>query len=126
MLPLCEFFFDSLHHIPTRLIHLTTSYQEASFISSYTSTKLNTTKGNDPGARPKEGGSWAAAPQTPQNRNLRNTHFVVTISEVLRDLPFSRNQPMKSADDKYIGILNNKLIKLKTSRLDTVIVSCYM
>jgi hypothetical protein len=59
----------------------------------------SSTPPNDPGARPKEGGSWAAAPQTPQNRNLRNTHFVVTISDVLRDLPFSRNQPMKSADD---------------------------
>jgi hypothetical protein len=35
------------------------------------------------------------------------------ISKVLCDLPFSRNQPLKSADDKYIKILKNKLIKLK-------------
>jgi hypothetical protein len=43
------------------------------------------------------------------------------ISKVLRDLGFSRNQPLKSADDQYTGILKNKLIKLKkTRRLDTV------
>jgi hypothetical protein len=35
------------------------------------------------------------------------------ILKVLRDLPFSRNQPLKSADDQYIIILKNKLIKLK-------------
>jgi hypothetical protein len=35
------------------------------------------------------------------------------ISEVLHDLPFSRNQPLKSADDWYMRILKNKLIKLK-------------
>jgi hypothetical protein len=39
-------------------------------------------------------------PHTPQNRNLKNTDFVdIMISKVLRDLPFSRNQTMKSADD---------------------------
>jgi hypothetical protein len=27
---------------------------------------------------------------------------------VLHDLPFSRTQPLKSADDKYIGIFKNK------------------
>jgi hypothetical protein len=31
------------------------------------------------------------------------------ISMVLRDLPFSQNQPLKSADDKYIWILKNKI-----------------
>jgi hypothetical protein len=60
---------------------------------------------------------WGAAglqpPQTPQNRN-KNTHFVdITISNVICDLPFSRNQPLKSADDWYIRILKNKLIELK-------------
>jgi hypothetical protein len=30
-------------------------------------------------------------------------------SEVLGDLPYSRNQPVKSTDDKYIGILKNKI-----------------
>jgi hypothetical protein len=32
------------------------------------------------------------------------------ISEVLRDFPFSRNQPLKSAGDQYIRILENELI----------------
>jgi hypothetical protein len=49
------------------------------------------------------GGCRAAAsppPQIPQNRNLKNTGFVpIVISEILLDLPFSRNQPLKSADD---------------------------
>jgi hypothetical protein len=36
----------------------------------------------------------------PPNRNLKNTYFVETmITNVLRDLPFSGNQPLKSADD---------------------------
>jgi hypothetical protein len=40
------------------------------------------------------------------------------ISKVLRDLPFSRNKPMESADDQYIRILENKLIKLKKKQED--------
>jgi hypothetical protein len=39
-------------------------------------------------------------------------------SKVLRDLPFSQNQPLKWADDKYIRILKNKLIKLKKKQGD--------
>jgi hypothetical protein len=39
-------------------------------------------------------------PKTPQNRNLKNTDFVdIIVSKVLRGLPSSRNQPLKSADD---------------------------
>jgi hypothetical protein len=38
--------------------------------------------------------------QTPQNQNLKNTDFVaIAISKVLLELPFSRNQPLKSAYD---------------------------
>jgi hypothetical protein len=38
--------------------------------------------------------------QTPQNRNLKHTDFVfIMISKVSLDFPFSRNQPLKSADD---------------------------
>jgi hypothetical protein len=44
-------------------------------------------------------GCRAAAPQNPKNRNLKDTNFVNMISKVLRYLPFSRNQPLKSADD---------------------------
>jgi hypothetical protein len=41
-------------------------------------------------------------------RILKNTDFVDTmISKVLRDLPFSLNQPLKSADDSYVGIPKN-------------------
>jgi hypothetical protein len=50
-------------------------------------------------AHPK-GACRAAAPPNPQNRNLKNTGFLdIMISDVLRDLLFSRNQPLKSADD---------------------------
>jgi hypothetical protein len=60
----------------------------------------------------------AAGLQTPQNRNLRKkTDFVYVVrSNILRDFPFSQNQPMKSADDQYIRILKNKLIKLKNRK----------
>jgi hypothetical protein len=51
--------------------------------------------------------------QTPQNRDLKTDFVDTMISEVLRELPFSRNQPLKSAGDQYIRILKNKLIKLK-------------
>jgi hypothetical protein len=38
--------------------------------------------------------------QTPKNWNLKNTDFVdIMISKVLCDFSFSRNQPLKSADD---------------------------
>jgi hypothetical protein len=60
-----------------------------------------------------------------QNRNLKNTNFVhIMTSKVLRDLPFSRNQTLKSADQQYIRISKNKLIKLKKQEeSDTVIES---
>jgi hypothetical protein len=74
--------------------------------------------------RTKRGGGFRAATRPdPQTRNSKNTDFVdIMISKVLRDFPFSRNQPLKSADDQYIRILKNKLVKLKkTRRQDTVI-----
>jgi hypothetical protein len=76
------------------------------------------------GAPKGGGGCRASAPSNPQNPKLkRNTDFVDTmISIVLRDLPFSWNQPLKSAGVYYIRILKNKLIKLrKKRRLDTLI-----
>jgi hypothetical protein len=52
------------------------------------------------------GWSGPPPPTNTPNRNLKNTDFVdVKISKVLRDLPFGRNQPLKSADDRYIRIL---------------------
>jgi hypothetical protein len=46
------------------------------------------------------GGCRAAARQTPKTEILKKTDFVdIMISKVLRDFPFSRNQPLKSADD---------------------------
>jgi len=42
-------------------------------------------------------------------------YFVYTvISTVLSDLIFSRNQPLKSVDDKYIRILKNKIKERKS------------
>jgi hypothetical protein len=67
---------------------------------------------------PKGGGLPGCSPSKHQNRYLKNTHFVdIILSKVLRDLPFSRNQPLKSADDQYIRILKNKLIKLKNKKI---------
>jgi hypothetical protein len=51
------------------------------------------------GAQPRGGGCRAAAPQTPQKLNFKIDFIDIMVSEVLRDLPFSRNQPLKSADD---------------------------
>jgi hypothetical protein len=39
-------------------------------------------------------------PKTPKPEIKKNTDIVdIIISKVLRDFPFSRNQPLKSADD---------------------------
>jgi hypothetical protein len=47
-----------------------------------------------------QGGLPGCSPQTPKNWNLKNTDFVdVTVSKILPDLRFSRNQPLKLADD---------------------------
>jgi hypothetical protein len=65
------------------------------------------------------GGCSPAVPPSkpPQNRNLKDTDFVdMMLSKILRDLPISRNQPLKLADDWYIRILENKLIKLKKNK----------
>ena len=52
----------------------------------------------------REGGLPGCCPPSPK-RNLQNTDFVdTTISNALRDLRFGLNQPLKSADDGYIGI----------------------
>jgi hypothetical protein len=67
-----------------------------------------------------EGGCRAAAPPNPQNLNLKNKYFVdIVISKVIRDFPFNRNQPLKSAHDQYIRILKNELIKLKKKNQKT-------
>jgi hypothetical protein len=62
-------------------------------------------------------GCRAAAPQIPQNRNLKNTGFVdIMMSKVFRDFPYSWSQPPKSANDLYIIILKNKLIKFTKNK----------
>jgi hypothetical protein len=56
---------------------------------------------------------------SPKPKFKKNTDFVgIIIYKVLRDLPFSRNQPLNSADEWYIRILKNKLIKLKKKQED--------
>ena len=65
------------------------------------------------GAHPKGKAAWANPPKPPKIEIKKKIGFVDIISKLLHDLPFSRNQLLKSADDWYIGILKNKLIKLK-------------
>jgi hypothetical protein len=45
----------------------------------------------------------------PPNRILKNTDFVDLISNILRDLLFSQNQPPKLADDCYLRIFKNEI-----------------
>jgi hypothetical protein len=45
-----------------------------------------------------------------QHRNLKERNFgESSISKVLGDLTFSRNQPLKSDEDKKTGSLKNKI-----------------
>jgi hypothetical protein len=63
---------------------------------------------------PKRGGGAARLLRSKPAKLKFKKHFIRNmISKVLRDFPFSRNQPLKSADDQYIRILKNKLIQLK-------------
>ena len=49
-------------------------------------------------AHPRKGEGGLPGCSPPQDRNLKNTDFVDIVSNVLRDLSFSLNQPLKSAD----------------------------
>jgi hypothetical protein len=50
----------------------------------------------------------------PKPKFKKKTDFIeIMISNVLRSFLLSRNQPLKSADDQYIGVSKNKLIKSK-------------
>jgi hypothetical protein len=71
--------------------------------------------------RKRRGGGccMAAAPRNPPKPKFqKHRRFGFCSIKVLRDFPFSRNQPLKSADDQYIRILKNKLIKLKKKQED--------
>jgi hypothetical protein len=68
-------------------------------------------------------GCRAADPPNPPKLKFKKHRVLDMISKILRDILFSRNQPLKSADDQYIRILKTKLIKLqnqKTGRCDWV------
>jgi hypothetical protein len=54
------------------------------------------------------GKHWRTQGAHPPKRNVKKQRFCRHDDmKVLRNLPFSRNQPLKSADDYYIGILKN-------------------
>jgi hypothetical protein len=65
-------------------------------------------------AHPREGTAGIQPdPKPPKPKFNKHRFCRYYDTKVLPDLPFSRNQPLKSADDWYIRILKNKLIKLK-------------
>jgi hypothetical protein len=50
--------------------------------------------------RRTQGGAGGLQPPKPPKTEIKNTDFVgIMISKVLRDFAFSRNQPLKLADD---------------------------
>jgi hypothetical protein len=58
------------------------------------------------GAQPKGGGRGGAATQIEVHKKRHAADTMISI--VLRDLPFSQNQPLKTADDLCIAIVKNK------------------
>jgi hypothetical protein len=63
-----------------------------------------------------QGGSCRAAPALPpppRQGEIKKKRFSRHDVNVSRDLRFSRNQPLKSADDQYIRILKNKITELR-------------
>jgi predicted RNA-binding protein YlxR (DUF448 family) len=68
----------------------------------------------------KGGVAGMQPPQTHKTEIKTTQVFLgIVISKVLCDFPFSRNKPLKSADDCYIRILKNirKLVKLKNKKV---------
>jgi hypothetical protein len=55
---------------------------------------IHTATGAHPGGGGGKDGCRTTAPQTHQNQNSKNTDFIYMTPKVLRDLPFSRNQPL--------------------------------
>jgi hypothetical protein len=59
-------------------------------------------------------GSGRLLPPFAQIEIKKGTDFVdIMLSNILCDLHFCQNQPLKSTDDKYIGILRNKIKHLR-------------
>lgn len=54
----------------------------------------------------------------PANKDLKSADFVGVISNVLRDLPLSRNQFLKSAYESCRENLKNKMKNLDMGKLD--------
>jgi hypothetical protein len=54
----------------------------------------------------------------PKPKFKRQDFSDILLSEVLCELPFGRNQPLKSAGDQYVRISKNKLIKLKNKKTE--------
>jgi hypothetical protein len=48
-------------------------------------------------------------PGSPKPKKIKKKKIFVNtlMTNIFRDLPFSQNRTLKSADDKYIGILTN-------------------
>jgi hypothetical protein len=59
------------------------------------------------------GGLQPGSPLKPPKIENKKKNLQILCYQFLRDFPFNRNQPLKSADDWYLRILKNKLIKLK-------------
>ena len=56
-------------------------------------------------AAPEEGLPSYISPPPHKKIEIKKNYFIDTISNILRDSPFSRYAPLKSADDQYIRIL---------------------
>jgi hypothetical protein len=54
---------------------------------------------------PNRGGCQAVAHQIEIKKKKKIVYMIAVIS---RDLPFSQNQPLKSAGDQYVRIFTNK------------------
>jgi hypothetical protein len=77
-----------------------------------------------PSSSTRKGGGTsgiAVPPNTPKSKfkQPRFCRYCIMISKVLRDLPFSRNQPLKSVDEYYVRILKHEYIKLKKGKKKT-------
>jgi hypothetical protein len=63
--------------------------------------------------RSKGGGCSETATPPPYKLKKKADFADTMVSNVSSDLPFSRNQPLKSADEQYTGILKNNIKTLQ-------------
>jgi hypothetical protein len=101
------------------LLNISKFTNSADLSSAFSDHLGNTYRVVNSRAQPRGGGVVGLQPPPPKppKPKVKKDRFCEHVGiKVLRDFSFSRNQPLKSADDQYITILKSKFKKLKNKK----------